>query len=163
MGHQGPRTECQLLDSLKHPVLNMLSKQHSINICVHVSRALGSYGNCSSSSGSEAKPAAPHGRPWRAHMTSGPGFCAWPCLGTGLVGEARPAPDTCRVQGVRGLGDSPLTHFSPGCQGVSREGPGHLAPRFSPNPSLCRVCGTVSWEDARVAMELYRISRRFQW
>ena len=134
--HQGPRTKYQLLDSLKSPVFNMLSKEHPRNICVHVPRALGSCENCSSPSGSEAKSAVPRphpadGSPWRAHVASRPGFCAWLCLGPRLMGEAQPAPDTCRVQGVRGLGDSPLTHFSPGCQGVSREGPGHLVPGFS--------------------------------
>ena len=40
--HQGLRTEYQLLDSLKIPVLSMLSKEHSGNICVHVLQALGS-------------------------------------------------------------------------------------------------------------------------
>ena len=77
------------------------------------------------------------GSPWRAHLGSGPGYCAWPCLGPGLMGEARPAPDTCRVQGVRGLGD--LTHLSTGCQGVSREGPGPMVPGFSPQFPLCPV------------------------
>ena len=40
--HQGPRTECQLLASMKSPVLNMLSKEHSRTICVHVLQALAS-------------------------------------------------------------------------------------------------------------------------
>ena len=44
--HQGPRTKYQLLDSLKSPVFNMLSKEHPRNICVHVPRALGSCENC---------------------------------------------------------------------------------------------------------------------
>ena len=115
----GTQDRCQLLASMKSSVLNMLSKEHSRNISVPIPRSLGSCGNCSSPSGSEAKPAAPRphpadGSPWRAPVASGPGFCAWPCLGPGLMGEARPAPDTCRVQGLRGLGDSPLTHCSPG-------------------------------------------------
>ena len=45
MWHQGPRTECQLLASLKSPVLNVLSKEHSGDICVRVPRALGSCEN----------------------------------------------------------------------------------------------------------------------
>ena len=57
------------------------------------------------------------------------------------MGEARPAPDTCRVQGVRGLGDSPLTHFSPGCQDVNREGTGPMVPGSSPQSPLCAMCG----------------------
>ena len=117
--HQGPRTKYQLLDSLKSPVFNMLSKEHPRNICVHVPRALGSCENCSSPSGSEAKSAVPRphpadGSPWRAHLASVPGFLAWPCLGPGFMGKAWPAPNTCRVQSLRGLGDSPLTHCSPG-------------------------------------------------
>ena len=85
---------------MKSPVLNMLSKEHSSNICVHIPWALGSCENCSSLSESEAKSAAPcpypaDGSHWGAHLASGPGFLAWPCLGPGLMGEARPAPNTC--------------------------------------------------------------------
>ena len=143
MWHQGPRTECQLLDSLKSPVHNVLSKEHSRNISVPIPQALGSCGNCSSPSGSEAKPAGscPHaadGSPWTAHLASGPGFLAWPCLGPGLMGEARPAPDICRAQGVRGLGDSPLTHFSP-MSGCEQKRPGSHGAWIQPPAPLCPV------------------------
>ena len=48
---------------------------------------------------------------------------------------------------------------------MSREGPGPMVPEFSPQPLsvLClqdSVLGHNSVEDARAAMELYRISRR---
>ena len=149
----------------------MLSKQHSRNISVPIPQALGSCENCSSPFGSEAKSATPQshpvdGSPWRAHLASGPGFLAWPCLGPGLMGEARPAPDICQAQGVRGLGDSPLTHFSP-MSGCEQERPGLHGPGFSPQPLsvLClqdSVLGYKSVEDARAATELYRISRRIE-
>ena len=92
---------------MKSPVLNMLSKEHSSNICVHIPWALGSCENCSSLSESEAKSAAPHiypadGSPWRAHLASGPGFLAWPCLGPGLMGEPGllQTPAESRVSGA---------------------------------------------------------------
>ena len=42
LGAPGTQTECQLLDSLKSPVLNVLSKEYSRNISVPVPRPLGS-------------------------------------------------------------------------------------------------------------------------
>ena len=72
--HQGPRTKYQLLDSLKSPVLNMLSKEHSRNICVHVPRALGSCKNCSSPSGSEPSLQCPA----PTQQTGAPGGHTWP-------------------------------------------------------------------------------------
>ena len=87
---------------------------------------------------------APGGHTWPQDLDSLPGP-AWPCLGPRLMGEARPAPDICQAQGVRGLGDSPLTHFSPGCQGVSREGPGYMGLDSAPSPSLSCVCRTACW------------------
>ena len=87
--------------------------------------------------------ALPPSRVWEAHgwhnWLQDPGFCVWPCLGPGLMGEARPAPGTCKVQGVRGLGDSSLTHFSPGYQDVIREGPSPMVPVFNPQSPLCPV------------------------
>ena len=38
----GTQDRCQLLASMKSPVLNMLSKEHSRNLCVHVLQALAS-------------------------------------------------------------------------------------------------------------------------
>jgi hypothetical protein len=42
LGAPGTQTECQLLDSLKSPVLNVLSKEYSRNISVPVPQPLGS-------------------------------------------------------------------------------------------------------------------------
>ena len=57
--------------------------------------------------------------------------------------------------------------LQPWTQAVSREGPGPIVPGFSPQPLsvLClqdSVLGHNSVEDARAAMELYRISRRIR-
>ena len=105
--HQGPRTKYQLLDSLKSPVLNVLSKEHSRNISVPIAQPLGSCETYSSPSGSEAKSAVPRphpadGNPWKAHLASGPGFLAWPCLGPGLMGEPGllQTPAESRVSGA---------------------------------------------------------------
>ena len=77
---------------------------------------------------------APGGHTWPQDLDSVPGL-AW-ALGSWVKPGLLQTPAESRVSGAW---ETHLTHFSPGHQGVSWEGPDPMAPGFSPLSPLCPV------------------------